>query len=123
HQTDELVAILAHEIGHYKKNHILTGLVLGIFQTGILLFILSLFLFSENISLAMGGNQMAVHLNLIGFGLLFSPISMLIGLGMILMSRKNEFEADKFAMDTFTGNPLAEALKSPTVNNLSNINP
>src|SRR5690606_4676883 len=112
HQTDELVAILAHEIGHYKKNHILTGLILGILQTGILLFILSLFVFSENISLALGGNQMAVHLNLIGFSLLFSPISMLIGLGMNLLSRKNEFQADRFAMETFAGRPLADALKT-----------
>ena len=123
HSTEELVAILAHEIGHYKKKHILTGLALGIIQTGILLYILSLFVFSENISLALGGSELAVHLNLIGFSLLFSPVSMCIGLGMNLLSRKNEFQADRFARETFAGKPLAEALKTLSVKNLSHINP
>lgn len=123
HSTEELVAILAHEIGHYKKKHILTGLALGIIQTGILLYILSLFVFSENISLALGGNELAFHLNLIGFSLLFSPVSMCIGLGMNLLSRKNEFQADRFARETFAGKPLAEALKTLSVKNLSHINP
>jgi STE24 endopeptidase len=123
HTSEELVAILAHEIGHYKKKHILMGLIMGILQVGILLFILSLFVYSESISLALGGNQMAVHLNLIGFSLLFSPISMLIGLGMNMLSRKNEFQADRFAKETYAGEPLAEALKTLSIKNLSNINP
>lgn len=123
HTPQELVAVLAHEIGHYKKNHILWSLVLGIGQMGILLFILSVFIYSEKLSLAMGGTQMAVHLNLIGFSLLFTPISLLIGLGMNMLSRKNEFEADSFAKETFAGKPLAEALKTLSVKNLSHINP
>jgi STE24 endopeptidase len=123
HTADELVAILAHEIGHYKKKHIFVGMVTGILQVGLLLYILSLFIYSEDISLALGGNQMAVHLNLIGFSLLFSPISTLIGLGMNLLSRKNEFQADQFAKETFAGKPLAEALKTLSIKNLSNINP
>lgn len=123
HTTDELVAILAHEIGHYKKKHIFIGMVTGILQVGFLLYILSLFIFNQNISLALGGEQLAVHLNLIGFSLLFSPISMLLGLGVNFLSRKNEFQADRYAKETFAGKPLAEALKTLSINNLSNINP
>ena len=123
HAPDELVAILAHEIGHYKKKHILTGMIMGILQVGLLLYLLSLFVFSENISVALGGSQTAVHLNLIGFALLFSPFSLLIGLVMNAISRKNEFEADRFARETYAGKPLAEALKILSVKNLSNLNP
>ncbi|RZS98756.1 M48 family metallopeptidase [Cecembia calidifontis] len=123
HTPDELVAVLAHEIGHYKKKHIIWGMFASVVQVGVLLYILSLFIFSENISLALGGKQMAIHLNIIGFTMLFSPISMVLGIGMNILSRKNEFEADEFAKNTFAGKPLAEALKTLSVNTLSNINP
>jgi STE24 endopeptidase len=123
HTTQELVAVLAHEIGHYKKGHIKLGIFTGIVQTGIILYILSLFIFSENISLALGGSQMAVHLNIIGFTMLFSPISTLLGIAMNILSRKHEFEADEFARKTFDGKPLAEALKTLSVKTLSNLNP
>lgn len=123
HNPQELVAILAHEIGHYKKKHIVQSLVLGVLQTGLFLYILSIFVYSESLSQALGGHQMAVHLNLIGFSLLFSPISMLIGTAMNWWSRRNEYEADRFARETFAGKPLAEALKTLSVKNLSNINP
>jgi STE24 endopeptidase len=66
---------------------------------------------------------MAIHLNIIGFTILFSPISSILGIGMNLLSRKNEFEADAFAKKTYDGKPLAEALKTLSVNSLSNINP
>ncbi|PSL02600.1 M48 family metallopeptidase [Cecembia rubra] len=123
HTPDELVAVLAHEIGHYKKKHVILGMIASILQVGILLYILSLFIFSENMSLAIGGSQMAIHLNIIGFTMLFSPISTVLGIGMNILSRKNEFEADEFAKMTFAGKPLAEALKTLSVNTLSNINP
>ncbi|SHN29369.1 STE24 endopeptidase [Cyclobacterium lianum] len=123
HTTEELVAVLAHEIGHYKKGHIRTGMITGILQTGIILYILSLFIFSEQISYALGGNQMAIHLNIIGFTMLFSPISTILGIFMNCLSRKNEFEADAFAKKTYSGQPLAEALKTLSVKSLSNINP
>ncbi|MFC4872732.1 M48 family metallopeptidase [Negadavirga shengliensis] len=123
HTTQELVAVLAHEIGHYKKGHIKLGIFTGIVQTGIILYILSLFIFSENISLALGGSQMAVHLNIIGFTMLFSPISTLLGIAMNILSRKHEFEADEFARKTYAGKPLAEALKTLSVKTLSNLNP
>lgn len=123
HTPDELVAVLAHEIGHYKKKHILWGMMASIIQVGVLLFILSLFIFSENMSLALGGSSVAIHLNIIGFTMLFSPISLILGIGMNMLSRKNEFEADAYAKITFDGKPLAEALKTLSANSLSNINP
>jgi STE24 endopeptidase len=123
HKKEELVAVLAHEIGHYQKGHIKTGMLVGVVQTGLILYILSLFIFNEPLSLALGGNQMAVHLNIIGFTMLFSPISMIIGTGMNYLSRKNEFEADAFARTTYSGAPLASALKTLSVKTLSDINP
>ncbi|PRY85443.1 M48 family metallopeptidase [Mongoliibacter ruber] len=123
HTPEELVAVLAHEVGHYKKKHILTSIVISILHIGVMLFILGQFIFSENMSLALGGDQLAVHLNIIGFTMLLSPISLILGIGMNLISRKNEFEADSFAKETYDGSPLAEALKTLSVNSLSNINP
>ncbi|MBD8490192.1 M48 family metallopeptidase [Echinicola sp. CAU 1574] len=121
--TEELVAVLAHEIGHYKKKHILQSMVLSVLQVGVMLFILSLFVNSEAISQALGGERVAVHLNLIGFVLLFSPISTLLGIGMNILSRKNEFEADRYAKETYAGEPLASALKTLSVKTLTQINP
>jgi len=123
HTQEELVAVLAHEIGHYQKGHIKTGMLAGVIQTGLILYILSLFIFSEPLSLALGGNQMAVHLNIIGFTMLFTPISTIIGVGMNYLSRKNEFEADAFAKTTYSGPPLAKALKTLSVKTLSDIDP
>jgi STE24 endopeptidase len=78
---------------------------------------------SENISLALGGNQQAIHLNLLAFGILFSPISGLTGLFMSMYSRKNEFEADAYAKATYSGKALAAALKKLSVDNLSDLYP
>lgn len=123
HPPEELVAVLAHEIGHYKKKHILWGMIASVLQVGLLLFLLAQFLFSETMSLALGGKEWSVQLNIIGFTMLFSPISMILGMVMNWISRKNEFEADAFAKRTFAGKPLAEALKTLSVKTLSNINP
>lgn len=123
HPPDELVAVLAHEVGHYKKKHIIWGMLTSVIQVGLLLFLLSQFIFSETMSLALGGTEWSAQLNIIGFTMLFSPISMVIGMGMNWLSRKNEFEADAFAKETFAGKPLAEALKTLSVKTLSNINP
>lgn len=123
HTPDELVAVLAHEVGHYKKKHILLSMLTSVLQLGLLLFLLAQFVFNEPMSLALGGEQWSVELNLIGFIMLFAPISTLLGVGMNWISRKNEFEADAFAKNTFAGKPLAEALKTLSVKTLSNINP
>jgi len=123
HTTDELVAVLAHEVGHYKKRHIIWSYVLSVVQIFFMLFVLSLMVFNENLSLALGGSQLAIHLNLLAFTILFSPISSVTGLFMNAYSRKNEFEADAYAKDTFNGKALADALKKLSVDNLSNLHP
>ena len=119
----ELIAVLAHEIGHYKKRHIISNYILGIAQTGLILFILSQFVNNEYLSYSLGGASNAIHLNLIAFGILFSPLSRIIGIGMNVFSRKNEFEADAYAKNTFNGLDLANALKKLSTNNLSNLFP
>ncbi len=123
HTTEELVAVLAHEVGHYKKKHIIWSFVLSAIQIAFTLFILSLMVFNENLSLALGGQIQAIHLNLLAFTILFSPISMVTGLFMNVYSRKNEFEADAYAKETYDGKALAEALKKLSVDNLSNLYP
>lgn len=123
HPPDELVAVLAHEVGHYKKKHIIWSMVTAILQVGLMLFLLAQFIFSENMSVALGGQAWSAELNIIGFTMLFTPISLILGIGMNWLSRKNEFEADEFAKQTFAGEPLAEALKTLSVKTLSNINP
>lgn len=123
HTTDELVAVLAHEVGHYKKKHIIWSYVLSVIQITFTLYILSLMVFNENLSLALGGATHAVHLNLLAFGILFSPISAVTGLLMNVYSRKNEFEADAYAKISFNANALVTALKKLSVDNLSNLYP
>jgi STE24 endopeptidase len=123
HSDEELVAIFAHEVGHYKKKHIQVGLVLSVIQTGIMLFVLSLMIFNTQLSEALGASSMKIHLNLIAFGILYSPISMITGLFMNLISRKNEFEADRYAVTTSDGLKLAEALKKLSSDNLGNLLP
>lgn len=123
HSSDELMAILAHEVGHYKKKHIQTGLVLSIIQMGVILFIVSQFAFNRELSLALGYDQLSVAINLIAFGILFSPISRVIGVFFNIFSRKNEYEADRYAAETWNAGDLAQALKKLSVKNLSNILP
>lgn len=123
HTTEELVAVLAHEVGHFKKKHIIWSLVLSVVQIFFMLFVLSLMISNENLSLALGGSQQAIHLNLLAFGILFSPISGITGLLMSIYSRKNEFEADAYARETYDGNALSNALKKLSVDSLSNLYP
>jgi STE24 endopeptidase len=120
----ELVAVLAHEIGHYKKKHIQLTLIIGILQMGIMFFLLSLFLSYRGLFDAFYMDQMSVYAGLIFFGILYSPIDFIMGIFLQIFLRKNEFEADSFAAVT-TGNPLAlaEALKKLSVSSLSNLAP
>ncbi len=123
HTTEELVAVLAHEVGHFKKKHIIWSYLISIVQIFFLLFILSKMVFNENLSIALGGSQQAIHLNLIAFTILFSPISAITGLLMSMLSRKNEFEADAYAKEKFDGHALSNALKRLSVDSLSNLYP
>jgi STE24 endopeptidase len=123
HTTDELVAVLAHEVGHFKKKHIIRGLILSILQVFFTLFVLSLMVYNSDLSLALGGSQLSIHLNLIAFSILFAPISGITGLFMSMYSRRNEYEADAYARETYSGPALAEALKKLSVDSLSNLYP
>jgi len=123
HSTDELVAVLAHEVGHFKKKHIIWSYAISVAQIFFMLFVLSLMIYNPNLSLALRGSEQAIHLNLLAFGILFSPISGITGLAMSLLSRKNEFEADAYAKETFSGTALATALKKLSVDSLSNLFP
>src|SRR5205823_1816966 len=107
HTTDELVAVLAHEIGHYKKKHTRTGLIAGFLQTGLMLFILSLFLGNPALAAALGAKQSSFHLDILVFAMLYSPLSEILGILMNMLSRKHEYEADAFAKTTYNGNALA----------------
>lgn len=121
--TDEIVGVLAHEIGHYKKKHTLTGVILSIIQTGAILYILSLFVGSPVLSEALDASVPSFHIGLIAFGILYSPLSLVLGIGMNIMSRKNEYQADRYAKDMFRPQPLVEALKKLSRKNLSNLTP
>lgn len=122
-EEDEIVAVLAHEVGHYVKKHSLTGLILGTIQSAIMLYLFSLFVGADSFAVALGGNAASFHLGLIAFGVLYSPISMLAGLGTNALSRRHEFQADRFARDSYNADLLVSSLKKLSRNNLSNLTP
>jgi STE24 endopeptidase len=123
HTTEELVGVLAHEIGHYKKKHTLTGTTISLVQTGLMLYILSLFISNPLLSQALDAEEGSFHLGILAFGLLYSPLSLILGLVMNEISRKNEFAADRYAGENFNPKPLQDALKKLSVNHLSNLRP
>jgi len=123
HSVDELAAVLAHEIGHYKKKHVLKGLVSGTLQTGILLFVLSLLLKSPLPAQSLGATVQSFHMSVVAFGILYSPVSMILGIMFNSISRKHEYEADRFAVGLSKPGALQEALKRLSVKNLSNLTP
>jgi len=122
-EEEEIVAVLAHEVGHYKRKHTIFNLVASILLTGITLYILSLFINSPQVSLAIGVSQPSFHAALIGFGILYSPISEITGLIMNHLSRKFEYQADDYAKNTYAAIPLITSLKKLSKNNLSNLTP
>ena len=123
HTTEELVSVLAHEVGHYKKRHILVGLLLSVIQTGLMLYLMQYVIFNEQLAVALGGEGLAMHLNLIAFAILYGPFSTILGLLTNIMSRRNEYAADAFAAATYQGSSLQSALKKLSVHNLSNLMP
>ena len=124
HTTGELVAVLAHEMGHYKKKHILQTLVLGILQMGLMLYLLSIFISYQGLFDAFYMPQKSVYAGLIFFAMLYSPLAFFIGIFMQMLSRKNETAADRFSVDT-TQDPqsMVAALKKLSVHNLTNLLP
>ena len=123
HTEEELVAVLAHEVGHYKKKHVFTSLFLTIFQLGLMCFLLETCLKVGEISQALGGKEMVFHLGLVAFGILYSPVGTILSILMNINSRKNEFEADHYAKTTYSGAALELALKKLSVDSLSNLYP
>jgi len=120
---DELVAVLAHEIGHYKKKHVYQMLAFSVFQTWFIFFLFALSLWSEQISTAMWADKISFHIWAMAFWLLFAPISMILSIFANILSRKNEYEADSFALENHDGTKLASALKKLSKKNLANLKP
>jgi STE24 endopeptidase len=122
-ETDEIVAVLAHEVGHYKRKHILFNLASSILLTGFTLYVLSLFINSSILSEALDVSIPSFHIGLIAFGILYSPISEITGLLMNYISRVFEYQADNYAKETFAAKPLISSLKKLSKNSLSNLTP
>jgi STE24 endopeptidase len=124
HTVPQLVAVLAHEIGHHKKKHILQGTIISIVHFGVLFFILSIFLSSPGLYDAFYMEQQSVYAGILFFGLLYTPLEMILSVAMQALSRRNEYEADRFAAETVEHpRHLTEALKKLYVGNLSNLTP
>ena len=124
HTVPELVAVMAHEVGHYKRGHIIKGLVLSVVNSGVVFYLLSIFLAHQGLFAAFGVAEPSVHAGLVFFGMLYAPIEMALSLGINALLRRHEFEADRFAVDT-TGEPRAmvTALEKLSADNLSNPTP
>lgn len=124
HSIEELVAVLAHEVGHFKKKHVLMGTIMSIIQMGILFFLLSFFINNQSLFDAFKMENVSVYGSLIFFGILYSPISLVISILINIISRKNEYAADAFAVET-TGStePMITGLKNLSVANLGNLTP
>jgi STE24 endopeptidase len=124
HTVDELVSVLAHEMGHYKKKHIIKSLLISIITTGLMFFILSLFINNEGLFFAFKMEYTSIYASLFFFAFLYTPINMVISIFSKILSRKHEYEADLYAVTTY-GKPdsMITALKKLTVDNLSNLTP
>ena len=123
HGEEELVAVLAHEVGHYKRKHIFSSMIFTIIELGIMCFLFEMCMNQTIIAEALGSNQMYFHLGLIGFSFLYSPVGLITGIMSNMRSRKNEFEADDYARSTYDGFSLELALKKLSVDSLSNLYP
>ncbi|MEO6347399.1 MAG: M48 family metallopeptidase, partial [Aquaticitalea sp.] len=122
-EEEEIVAVLAHEVGHYKKKHIIFNLIASIILTGLTFYILSIFISNPLLSNALGVKIPSFHVGLIAFGLLYSPISEITGFIMNHFSRKFEYQADDYAKGTYAEQPLMTSLKKLSKNSLSNLTP
>ncbi len=124
HSTEEIVSVVAHEVGHYKKKHIITGTILGIIETGIMLFVFNLLMNDLDLFAVFGVETVSVYGGLIFFGMLYSPVSLLTSIFTTALSRKNEFEADAYSLEhTRNKDALISMLKGLAANNLSHLTP
>ncbi len=124
HTVDELVSVLAHEMGHYKKKHILKSILLSIITTGLMFFILSLFINNEGLFSAFKMAHTSIYASLFFFAFLYTPINLVISIFSKILSRKHEYEADLYVSTTYgKSESMISALKKLTVDNLSNLTP
>ena len=121
---DEIVAVIAHEVGHYKLKHIHYGILLSSLQSGIMFYILSLFIMNSNLFAVFGMKSLSVYASLLFFTILYTPISMIMGFLFSFISRKNEFSADEYSAKTSNmPEKLISGLKKMSKENLSNLTP
>ena len=124
HSTEEIVSVVAHEIGHYKKKHIIMGTILGVIETGIMLFIFNLFMNDSELFAVFSVDTVSIYCGLVFFSMLYSPVSMVTSIFTTALSRKNEFEADAYALETTQKpEPLISMLKGLSASNLSHLTP
>ena len=119
----EIVAVLAHEVGHYKLKHVIIGLVMSLVQSGLMIWLLSMAISRPELSLTLGASSPSFYMGIVAFGLLFSPISTVIGVFTNLISRRHEYQADAFASSYGYGGELINGLIKLSVANLSNLTP
>jgi STE24 endopeptidase len=124
HTTEEIVSVVAHEVGHYKKKHIITGTILGILETGVMLFVFNLIMNDPALFAVFGVENVSVYGGLIFFGMLYSPVSLVTSIFTTALSRKNEYEADTYSLEnTQNKEALVSMLKGLAANNLSHLTP
>ena len=121
--TAEIVAVLAHEAGHSKYKHTLRNILINLPYTLLMFFLLGLILRSDVLAQALGGKEASFHLNILAFGILYSPVSMMLGLAMNVLSRKHEYQADGYVKENKMGEQLISALKKISSKSLSNLPP
>lgn len=121
--TAEIVAVLAHEAGHSKYKHTLRNILINLPYTLLVFFLLGLILRSDVLAQALGGKEASFHLNILAFGILYSPVSMMLGLAMNVLSRKHEYQADGYVKENKMGEQLISALKKISSKSLSNLTP
>ena len=121
--TAEIVAVLAHEAGHSKYKHTLRNILINLPYTLLMFFLLGLILRSDVLAQALGGKEASFHLNVLAFGILYSPVSMMLGLAMNVLSRKHEYQADGYVKENKMGEQLISALKKISSKSLSNLTP
>lgn len=124
HTTDELVSILAHEMGHYKKHHFIKGMIYSFLISGLMLYLFSWVINNQLLFQAFKMEHLSIYASLIFFALLYSPLEFLFGIIAQYFSRKYEFEADHYAVTTYQkADAMIEALKKLSIENLSNLTP
>ena len=124
HTVKELVAVLAHEIGHYKKKHVITAMVLSVVNMGVVFYLLSLFLNNRDLFDAFYMENLSIYASFLFFSLLYTPVEFILSIFLQFLSRRHEYQADRYAVETYSnGSSITDALKKLSRTNLSNLTP